>query len=338
VFETVLVAHRGALTRRVVRTLQRLGTQAITVHSQVDVDALHVVEADESVLLGPAAPQDSYLDVRRVVEAARRTGAQAVHPGCSVLAEDAGLARAVQAAGLAWVGADPELLERPRPTPVAGGVGVQVLGLADGSFTAVGELTVRDRGVSRFEESVALTGRERDRVRSAALFAAAEAGLRGAGTVELDGQQVRRVVPRLQASHALVELVHGLDLVEQQLRIAAGEPVSYAEVEPAGWAVGVRVYAVDPVTGRPDPGRLTGWVEPPDVRVDAGYRKGDVVPPHYDPLLAVLTVVAPDRAQALARAREAIDAFVVEGVRTNLPLLATALGDPDRTVEERLRA
>jgi acetyl-CoA carboxylase biotin carboxylase subunit len=217
-------------------------------------------------------------------------------------------------------------------------VGVQVLGVADGSFIAVGELAVRDRGVSRFEESVGLTGRERDRARSAALFAAAEAGLRGAGTVELDGPQVHRVVPRLQASHALVELVHGVDLVEQQLRIAAGEPVSYTEVEPAGCAVGVRVYAVDPVSGRPDPGRLTRWVEPPGVRVDAGYREGDVVPPHYDPLLAVLTVVAPDRAQALARAREAVDAFVVEGVRTNLPLLAAALADPDRTVDERLRA
>lgn len=337
-FETVLVAHRGALTRRVVTTLQRLGVQAVTVHSDIDAGARHVVEADESVLLGPAAPRDSYLDVRRVVEAARRAGAQAVHPGCSVLAEDAGLAKAVQAAGLVWVGADPELLERPRPTPVAGGVGVQVLGLADGSFIAVGELAVRARGMSRFEETVALTGRERDRARSAALFAAAEAGLRGAGTVELDGQQVRRVVPRLQASHALVELVHDIDLVEQQLRIAAGEPVSCRQVEPTGWAVGVRVYAVDPGTGRPDPGRLTRWIEPEGVRVDAGYREGGVVPPHYDPLLAIVTVVAPDRALALERAREAVDAFVVEGVRTNLPLLAAALADPDRTVEERLHA
>ena len=338
-FDTVLVAHRGALTCRIVATLQRMGVQAVTVHSEADADARHVVQADESVLLGPAAPQESYLDVRRVVEAARRTGAQAVHPGCGALAADPDFARAVLAAGLVWVGADPDLLDHAPASGPRGSVGVQVLGLADGSFVAVGEATVRGRAVSQLDETAVLETGRRDQVRSAALFAAAEARLRGAGTVELDGLEVRRVVPRLQSGHAVHELVHQVDLVEQQLRIAAGLPLTYTPApEPTGWAIGTRVYAVDPATGVADPGRLTRWEAPPAARVDAGYGDGDVVGPHYDPLLAIVTVVAPDRTQALALARQSVGSFVVEGVRTNLPQLVAVLSEPGQTTHERLPA
>lgn len=312
-FETVLVAHRGPLAARVVRTVQRLGAQAVTVHSEADVGARHVSDADESVLLGPASPQESYLDVRRVVEAARRTGAQAVHPGCGALAEDPVLAREVVAAGLAWVGPDPSLVGPPLGS--RGDIGVQVLGLDDGSVVAVGEHLVRAPGTGSLDESAP----EQDDLRAAAVRAAA--GLRGVGTVELTDGLVRRLVPRLQAGHSVTELAQDVDLVEQQLLVAGGEPPSWRPGPPRGVALAARVYATAP-------GRLTRWVEPEGVRVDAGYREGGVVPPHYDPLLAVVTVLGPTREDARAALRQAVEGFSVEGVPTNLSQLTAALAGP----------
>lgn len=320
-FETVLVAHRAAPALRVVRTLQRLGVKAVTVHSEADTGALHVAAADESVLLGPAAPRDSYLDVRRVVEAARRTGAQAVHPGCGALAEDAGFARAVVEAGLAWVGPDPAQVGRSRAR--RGVLGVQVLGLPDGRVVVVGEHHVRDSGVSALDESAPSD----PGARATAAEVAGAAGVVGACTVELDGGEVCRLVPRLQAGHTVTELVQGVDLVEQQLLVAAGEPLTWSPGAADGVALAARVYAVDPTTDAPAAGRITAWSAPPGVRVDAGYGPGGDVPPHYDPLLAVVTVLGEDREQALARLRDAVDAFEVRGVPTNLPLLSAALTD-----------
>lgn len=308
-FETVLVAHRGPLAVRVVRTVQRLGAKAVTVHSDVDDRALHVTTADESVLLGPADPARSYLDVVRVVEAARRTGAQAVHPGCGALAEDAGFALAVQDAGLTWVGPDPSRVGRsdgPR-----GRTGVTVLAAPDGAVV-VGEHVVRASGPGALDES----GPADEPARAAAVQAAQ--GIAGLVTVELDGEDVRRLVPRLQAGHRVTELVHDVDLVEQQMLLAAGQPPSFRSGPGAGVAVGVRVYAAGA-------GRLSAFEVPDVVLVDAGYRQGDRVQPHYDPLLALVTAHGATREQALDRLRAAVAAFVVRGVDTNLPALSATL-------------
>ncbi len=306
-FETVLVAHRGPLAVRVVRTVQRLSAKAVTVHSDVDDRALHVMAADESVLLGPADPARSYLDVVRVVEAARRTGAQAVHPGCGALAEDADFAEAVRAAGLVFVGP----VKVGRSTQPRGRTGVTVLASPDGGVV-VGDHVVRASGTEALDES----GPPDESARLAAVRAAA--GIDGLVTVELDGDVVRRVVPRLQAGHRVTELVHDVDLVEQQLLLAAGHPLSWRPRPAAGVAVGARVYAAGA-------GQLTAFETPDGVLVDAGYRKGDRVQPHYDPLLALLTAHAPSREQALDRLRTAIAAFVVGGVDTNLPALSATL-------------
>jgi len=427
VIETLLVANRGEVARRVTRTARRLGMKVVTVHSEADAGALHVREADESVLLGPAAPAQSYLDGAAVLEAALRAGAQAIHPGYGFLAEDAGFAQAVAAAGLIWVGPSPaaiaamadKVAARERMAaagvPVAagsgalasadaatsaaaqlgyplmvkaaaggGGIGmgvarddvslraafttararagrafgspdvfveryvegarhveVQILGLASGAVVALGE---RDCSVQRRHQKVAeetpspgVSPPLRERMIAMAVRAGLAIDYRGAGTVECLVDPVAQdfffleMNTRLQVEHPVTELVTGVDIVEQQLRIAAGEApsVDLAAVVPKGHALELRVYAEDPRRFLPSPGTITRWVEPvgDGVRVDAGYGEGDTVTPHYDPLLAKLCVWGGDRDEALARARAAVAAFVVEGVRTNLPFFGELLGD-----------
>jgi acetyl-CoA carboxylase biotin carboxylase subunit len=414
----------------VIRTCQRLGIKAVAVHSEADAGALHVRLADEAVLLGPAPAAQSYLDIERVIEAARVSGAQAVHPGYGFLAENAGFARAVAAAGLAWVGPSPDAIEAmgdkvaaraamaAAGVPVAagtdllpdadaaaraadrigypvmvkaagggGGIGmaavrdeaelraayetartraerffgspsvflerlvsparhveVQVLGLADGRVIALGE---RDCSVQRRHQKVAeetpspgVSPSLRAEMLAAAVRAAEAVDYRGAGTIEClvraDGSEFffLEMNTRLQVEHPVTELVTGVDLVEEQLRVAAGDPPALdpaAPPEPSGHALELRVYAEDPKRFLPGPGKITAWSEPSGegVRVDSGYTAGDTVTPYYDPLMAKLCVWGPDRPAALERARAAVADFRVEGPKCNLPFFAELLANPE---------
>jgi acetyl-CoA carboxylase biotin carboxylase subunit len=443
--ESVLVANRGEIARRVIRTARRMGIRTVAVYSDADADLPYVSEADEAIHIGPAQPARSYLDAAALIAAATKTGAQAVHPGYGFLAENAGFARQVIAAGLTWVGPSPAAIEqmgdkirarnlmekagvpvspgtREPVTDVAaavlaaervgypvmvkaaaggGGIGmgaaadeaalrqafetarsraerffgspeilleryverarhveVQILGLADGRVLALGE---RDCSVQRRHQKVAeetpspgVGAALRERMLAAAVQAGEAVGYRGAGTVEclVDADAGEFVFlemnTRLQVEHPVTELVTGLDLVEQQFLIAAGEPPSFdpAAVRPNGHAIELRVYAEDPVRFLPGPGTITEWEEPAGdgVRVDAGYRLGNTVTPFYDPLLAKLCVHGADRAQALERARAAVAAFRITGPKTNLPFHADLLtstefagGDYDTSLVSKLR-
>jgi len=237
-------------------------------------------------------------------------------------------------------------------------VEVQILGLNDGRVLALGE---RDCSVQRRHQKVTeetpspgVGPALREQMLAAAIKAGAAVGYRGAGTVEClvdvatGDFMFLEMNTRLQVEHPVTELVTGLDLVEQQFRIAAGEQVSFdpGAVRPDGHAVELRVYAEDPRRFLPSPGVITQWREPagPGVRVDAGYAEGNTVTPFYDPLLAKLCVHGQDRGEALARAADAVAAFQLAGPRTNLPfhadLLASeefASGDYDTSVVARLR-
>ncbi len=428
--ESLLVANRGEIARRVVRTARRLGVRTVAVYSEADVGALHVVEADEAVLIGPGAPAQSYLDGAAVLAAARSTGAVAIHPGYGFLSESASFARSVLDAGLVWVGPDPSSIERlgdkinarnlmaDAGVPVAdgtrepvadaevaareaerigypvmvkasaggGGIGmsvahdegelraafvtarsraerffndpailleryvararhveVQILGLADGRVVTLGD---RDCSVQRRHQKVAeetpspgVGEALRTRMLAAAVRAGETVDYRGAGTVEcLVDETAQDFVflemnTRLQVEHPVTEAVSGIDLVEQQLLIASGDPVSFdpGAVRLTGHALELRVYAEDPIRFLPGPGLITEWIEPsgPGVRVDSGYRAGDTVTPFYDPLLAKLVVWGADRTQALERARTAVDGFQVQGPRCNLPFFDELLADPE---------
>jgi acetyl-CoA carboxylase, biotin carboxylase subunit len=442
VFESVLVANRGEIARRVIRTVRALGVKAIAVYSEADADLPYVAEADEAVLIGPAQPAKSYLDMDAVMEAARRTNARAIHPGYGFLAENAGFARRVLDDGLIWIGPPPEAiaamgdkisarnLMEQAGVPVAagtrepvsdadaavaagigypvmvkaagggGGIGmsvaydedglrkafdtartraerffgnpdillerfieharhveIQILGLADGTVLALGE---RDCSVQRRHQKVVEetpstgVGPElRSRMLAAAVRAGEAVGYRGAGTVECLVDPVAQefvfleMNTRLQVEHPVTELVTGIDLVEQQLLVAAGEPVTFTSVEPRGHAIEFRVYAEDPRRFLPSPGQITVWEEPAGevIRVDSGYAAGNKVTPFYDPLLAKLCVYGPDRPQALATAREAVEAFRIEGPKTNLAFFTELLanpefvsGDYDTGLVDRMRA
>ncbi len=446
-FESVLVANRGEIARRVIRTAQRMGIAAIAVYSEADAELPYVAEADDAVLIGPAAPAQSYLDIRAVLEAAATSGARAIHPGYGFLAENPAFADAVLAAGLVWVGPPRAAIEQmgdkinarnlmaAAGVPVApgsqapivdpdaaraeadrigypvtvkaaaagGGIGmgvagsvaeldavfatarsraerffsspavlleryvararhveVQILGLADGQVIALGE---RDCSVQRRHQKIVeetpspgLPAQVRAAMLGSAVRAGAAVGYRNAGTVEFLVDLDRpgefyflEMNTRLQVEHPITELVTGLDLVDAQLRIAAGEPVGFdpAAVQPRGHAIELRVYAEDPKRFLPGPGTITAWQEPTGsfVRVDAGYTAGNTVTPYYDPLLAKLCVWGEDRETAIARAKAAAAEFVVTGPKCNLPFFAELLdnpqflaGDYDLGLVDRMRA
>ncbi len=367
-FETVLVANRGGVAARIIDTCRRMGIKSVAVYSDVDADAVHVHRADESVLLGPAPLEESYLDPARLVEAARVTGAQAVHPGAGVLAVDVPTAARVRDAGLAWIGPTSEALTVLIDTdvvrdaaaavgvPVASGgadgsaeipghlrrIDVAVLGLADNRIIAVGERdsSLRSRLRNLVDDSPApgTSADLRRRMRRAAAQVAEAVDYRGLGTVEflLDRDSgefaFRGLVPRLQVGHPVTELVSGIDLIEQQLLIAAGAAPSFdadEPIQPNGHAIGVRVYAEDLDRVGPGSGRITAWQMPrgDGIRVDSGYRAGDTVTRHYDPLLAVLAAWGADRTAALDRLRTALAEIRVAGPATDLPFLVDLLRD-----------
>jgi acetyl-CoA carboxylase biotin carboxylase subunit len=443
--ESLLVANRGEIARRVIRTARRLGVRTIAVHSDVDADLPFVTEADEAVLIGPANVAQSYRNVEAILQAAKNTGARAVHPGYGFLSENAEFARAVEAAGLIWVGPGPEAiaamgdkinarnLMAAAGVPVApgttdpaasaeaaveaaaaigypvmvkaaaggGGMGmavaadetalateytkvrafaermfgdgavlierffprvrhveVQILGLADGTVVALGEreCSVQRRNQKLAEESPspAVSPELRARLLAAAVRAGEAVGYRNAGTVECLLEPATgeffflEMNTRLQVEHPVTELVYGVDLVEEQLRVAAGLPPAFdpAALAPRGHAIELRINAEDPKRFLPGPGAITTWVEPTGegVRVDAGYAAGTTVTPFYDSLLAKLVVYGDDRAQALERARAAVAEFEIEGPKQNLPFFAELLdnaefrsGDYDTGIVARMR-
>jgi acetyl-CoA carboxylase, biotin carboxylase subunit len=237
-------------------------------------------------------------------------------------------------------------------------VEVQILGLADGRVVALGE---RDCSVQRRHQKVAeetpspgVSPELRARMLAAAQRAGEAVAYQGAGTVEclVDADKGEFVFlemnTRLQVEHPVTELVTGIDLVEQQFRIAAGEPVTFdpSQVTPAGHAIELRVYAEDPKRFLPGPGKITHWAEPdgPGIRVDAGYTEGNTVTPFYDPLMAKLCAYGKDRAEAIERARAAVAAFGIEGPKNNLTFHADLLvsqefvsGDYDTSLVAKLR-
>ncbi|MET8640745.1 acetyl-CoA carboxylase biotin carboxylase subunit [Streptomyces sp. NPDC004675] len=430
-FDTVLVANRGEIAVRVIRTLRLLGVRSVAVFSDADADARHVREADTAVRIGPAPAAESYLSVERLLEAAARSGAQAVHPGYGFLAENAAFAQACTDAGLVFIGppaqaislmgdkiraketvraagvpvvpgssgsglTDAELDAAAREIgmpvllkPSAGGGGkgmrlvrepellteeiaaarrearasfgddtllverwidrprhieIQVLADGHGNVVHLGErecsLQRRHQKIIEEAPSVLLDEATRTAMGEAAVQAAGSCGYEGAGTVEFivpgsdpSAYYFMEMNTRLQVEHPVTELVTGLDLVEWQVRVAAGEPLSFGQrdVSLTGHAIEARICAEDPARGfLPSGGTVLSLHEPQGdgVRTDSGLTEGTEVGSLYDPMLSKVIAYGPDRATALRRLRAALARTVTLGVQTNAGFLRRLLAHP----------
>ena len=451
-FSKILIANRGEIACRVARAARALGVKTVAVFSDADKDALHVHACDEAVRLGPPPARESYLDVAKVLAAAKQTGAQAIHPGYGFLSEQADFAQACGEAGVVFVGPPPAAMRalkdkaqaravmRDAGVPVVpgsdghvgeevaaraaaasvgfpllvkaaaggGGIGMQVARdepellkalracadrarasfgkdavyleryfelprhvevqiLGDGHLTlAIGgrECSIQRRHQKVIEEAPA-TAFVLPEPRPALLHKLLDAGLKAAravgyanaGTCEFllvgDAFYFIELNARLQVEHPVTEATTGLDLVQLQLRIAAGEhlPIGQDDLQPRGHAIECRINAEDPVKFFPSPGKVLRFDTPvpadgafhDGIRIDAGYQAGDTVTPFYDSLLAKIIAHAPTRGEAIARMRGALRKFVVEGLKTNLPLHekvlaseAFARGELDTHFLERL--
>jgi 3-methylcrotonyl-CoA carboxylase alpha subunit len=445
-FPKILIANRGEIAARVIRTARRLAIKTVAVYSEADARAQHVLAADEAYLIGPAPAKDSYLRGDRILEVARASGALAIHPGYGFLSENEDFAEACERAGIVFVGPpasairamgsksaakrimekagvplvpgyhgdeqDTGFLQREadrigypvliKASAGGGGKGMRIVESAADFAAALAScqreaaaafgddrvlvekylrrprhieiqvfgdrhgncvhLFERDCSVQRRHQKVleeapapGMTGERRAAMGGAAVAAAKAIGYVGAGTVEFIADQggtfhFMEMNTRLQVEHPVTEMITGKDLVEWQLRVAWGEPLPQRQDELAidGHALEARVYAEDPAKGfLPATGRIIHLGTPAasrHVRIDTGVAAGDEISPHYDPMIAKLVVWDRDRPAALARMRDALEAFQVVGLTTNIAFLARlvsskafAAADLDTGLIERSR-
>jgi acetyl/propionyl-CoA carboxylase alpha subunit len=427
-FRSVLIANRGEIAVRIIRTLRKLGLEACIAHHAIDKNTPAVAMADKAVEIEAVSPIAAYLDGAQILRAATAIGAEAIHPGYGFLSENASFARATVDAGLVFVGPPaetialmgdkiraralvatsgfpvaPSALEDDDPAgfadrvralgapilikPAAGGGGkgmrivrdlslmdeeiqrarsealryfgdgrlfaeryierprhieVQILADAHGDIVHLFErecsLQRRFQKVVEESPSPSLTEEQRAHICAAAVGIAKAAGYRNAGTVEFvcggDEFFFLEMNTRLQVEHAVTEMITGLDLVSEQLRIASGQSLGYgqADVRTTGHAIEARIYAEDasrdflPTTG---PILALRIPEGPDIRVDIGVAQGQTIGAAFDPMLAKVIAHGRDRADALKALRSALAEFVLLGCKTNTAFLHRLLNDVD---------
>jgi propionyl-CoA carboxylase alpha subunit len=434
-FKKILIANRGEIACRVIKTARRMGIATVAVYSEADRNALHVKAADEAVAIGPAAAAESYLVAEKIIAACKQTGAEAVHPGYGFLSERESFPRDLADNGITFIGPNPGAIaamgdkieskkaaaaanvttvpgyvgeiDSPKEAlriageigfPViikasAGGGGkgmriahsakeveegfqlakseaatsfgddrvfiekfivnprhieIQVLGDKHGNVIHLGEreCSIQRRNQKVIEEAPSpLLDEETRALMGAQAIALAKAvDYDSAGTVEFVAGQDKsfyflEMNTRLQVEHPVTELITGVDLVEQMIRVAAGEPlaISQSQVRLQGWSIESRIYAEDPYRNfLPSIGRLVRYQPPAEehadgvtVRNDTGVFEGGEISMHYDPMIAKLITHAPTRQAAIDAQSLALDEFVVDGIAHNIPFL-TALMQHDR--------
>jgi propionyl-CoA carboxylase alpha chain len=433
-FKRILIANRGEIACRIIKTARRMGIATVAVYSEADRDALHVEMADEAVLIGPPPAAQSYLVIEKIIAACKGSGAEAVHPGYGFLSEREAFATALADAGIVFIGPNPKAIaamgdkieskkaaaaakvstvpghlgviedevqaakiadEIGYPVMIkasAGGGGkgmriahsrdevaegftrarseakssfgddrvfiekfitdprhieIQVLGDKHGNVIYLGEreCSIQRRNQKVLEEapSPLLDEATRKKMGEQAVALAQAVGYDSAGTVEFVAGQDKsffflEMNTRLQVEHPVTELVTGIDLVEQMIRVAAGEPLKLkqSDIKLNGWAVESRVYAEDPYRNfAPSIGRLVRYRPPAEgvhdgitVRNDTGVFEGGEISLYYDPMIAKLVTHAPTRIEAIEAQGDALDAFTIEGIRHNIPFLAAIMHHP----------
>ncbi|MBN8951947.1 MULTISPECIES: acetyl/propionyl/methylcrotonyl-CoA carboxylase subunit alpha [unclassified Rhizobium] len=433
-FKKILIANRGEIACRVIKTARRMGILTVAVYSDADRDALHVEMADEAVHIGPAPAAESYLVADKIIAACKETGAEAVHPGYGFLSERASFCAALEKEGIIFIGPKPKAIEamgdkieskkfanaaKVSTVPghlgiiddadhaerIAGEIGypvmikasaggggkgmriawskdevrdgferarseakssfgddrvfiekfvvdprhieIQVLADAHGNVVYLGEreCSIQRRNQKVVEEAPSpfLDEATRKAMGEQSVALAKAVDYQSAGTVEFIVDRDRNFYflemnTRLQVEHPVTELVTGIDLVEQMIRVAAGEklPFSQADIKLNGWAIESRLYAEDPYRNfLPSIGRLTRYRPPREgrteksvVRNDTGVFEGAEISMYYDPMIAKLCTWAPTRLEAIEAMGEALDGFVVDGIEHNMPFLSALMKHP----------
>ncbi len=429
-FHRVLIANRGEIAQRIIRTCKEMNIETVAVYSVADADAIYLRQADETICIGPAPGAQSYLNIPSIIAAAEVADVEAIHPGYGFLAENSHFAEVCNTCKIQFIGPDPETIaalgDKARAREIAmeakvpivpgsdgpvndeaeaqevaqkigypvmikaasggGGRGMriarnepnlksgfhaaraeaeaafgdgrvylekfvenprhiefQILGDREGNVIHLGErdCSVQRRHQKLVEEapSPSLTPRQRSKIGADAVKIAKTAGYHNAGTVEflLDktGQHYFiEVNARIQVEHTVTEMVTGIDLIEQQLRMASGEKLSFRQkdVEIRGHAIQCRINAEDPDHDfRPSPGLIQTFVPPggPGVRVDSHGYSGYRIPPNYDSMIAKLLVHRPTRDGAIRGMLRALEEFVVEGPKTTISMQRRVLNHSD---------
>ena len=427
-FKKVLIANRGEIALRVIRTCKEMGIKTVAVYSQADADSLHVRFADEAVCIGPAASSESYLSIPNIIAAAEITNSDAIHPGYGFLSENAKFSRICQEHGIKFIGASPDQIDsmgdkataketmkkagvpcipgsegiletyedavataRKIGYPVmmkatAGGGGkgmraimeenelqgawdsarreaaaafgndgmymeklileprhieIQIIG---DSFGKACHLSERDCSVQRRHQKLVeetpspfMTDKLRKKMGEAAVKAAEFIAYEGAGTVEFLVDKDRNFYfmemnTRIQVEHPITEQVVGFDLIREQIKVAAGEPISCKNYFPEMHSIEVRINAEDAFNDfRPSPGMITSFHAPGGhgVRLDTHCYSGYAIPPYYDSMIAKLIITARTREEALDKLERALDEFIVEGIKTTIPFHQQLLDNKD---------
>ena len=417
-FKKVLIANRGEIALRVIRTCKEMGIKTVAVYSKADADSLHVRFADEAVCIGPAASSESYLSIPNIISAAEITNADAIHPGYGFLSENAKFSRICAEHVIKFIGATAEQIEKMgdkataketmkeagvpcvpgsegilesyedavataraigypvmmKATAGGGGKGmraileesqlegawksarreaaaafgndgmymeklileprhieIQVIGDAYGKACHLSErdCSVQRRHQKLVEETPSpfMTDKLRKKMGDAAVKAAEFIKYEGAGTVEFLVDKDRNFYfmemnTRIQVEHPITEQVVGFDLIREQIKVAAGEPISGKNYFPEMHSIEVRINAEDAFNDfRPSPGAITSFHAPGGhgVRLDTHCYSGYVIPPFYDSMIAKLIVTARTRSEALDKLERALDEFIIEGIKTTIP-------------------
>jgi propionyl-CoA carboxylase alpha chain len=427
-FKKILIANRGEIACRVIKTARKMGIKTVAVYSEADREARHVELADEAVCIGPAPSKESYLVADKILAACKQTGAEAVHPGYGFLSENAEFCDKLEKAGIVFIGPKPHAMEAmgdkiaskklamsakvntiPGYTDViedvehavriakdigypvmikasAGGGGkglrvahnesqaregfqscrneaknsfgddrifiekfieeprhieIQVLGDGHGNIVYLWEreCSIQRRHQKVIEEAPSpfLNPETRKAMGEQAVALAKAVQYQSAGTVEFVVGKDRsfyflEMNTRLQVEHPVTELITGLDLVEQMIRVAYGEKLSFTQdqIKMDGWAMECRINAEDPFRNfLPSTGRLVKYQPPKEedqkVRVDTGVYEGGEISMFYDPMIAKLIVKGANRAEAITRMRDALNAFVIRGVSSNIAFQAALM-------------
>ncbi len=425
-FNKILIANRGEIALRIIRTCKELGIHTVAVYSEADRDSLHVTFADEAVCIGPPLGRDSYLKIPAIISAAQITGADAIHPGYGFLAENANFSEICAESNIKFIGPSPQMINamgdkafakdtmKKNGVPVipgsdgvvsdlhegkeiakeigfpviikasAGGGGkgmrivweesefekayltakteaesafsnadvyiekfvenprhveIQILGDTFGNVYHYGErdCSVQRRHQKLIEESPspAIDAETRNKMGETAILGGKAVNYEGAGTIEflLDKNKnfyFMEMNTRIQVEHPVTEMVYDVDLVRQQILVAAGQKIETLPSTPTGHSIEFRINAEDPDHSfRPSPGKIQSLHFPGGygVRVDSHIYQSYTIPPNYDSLIAKLIVWGKNREHAIARGRRALEEFTVEGIKTTIPFHLKVLED-----------